>query len=495
MNHFRAFLVGTFVALFVAVCIHCFGYGSQTGAYGTVGPGSGGAVTATNIPIGNTIYVDSVYGNDSTATVNNQAQPFLTLHGAITASSAGSTIILHSGIYSESRFLTQSSLVNRTISGEGKVTLQMNVFDGTGARWPTNIFFPFANGLTVNNIIFTNITGASLGSQIVGLSTNMVGATNCVFNNCSFWNTNYSDIFIANSNVFNVAFNNCFIYSGAKCVDYDPFNQPNSQFVGNYDIFDATLNPSVAGVEIPFNYAAGSNVLNNCILKYTSANNQNAGVVIEKAGSILLNNCVFSATNHVYDILVNGIGAASSFTLQGTSATISGSAWNNGDTNIFTLSPVTGNQSIPTYSAGNTGNGLNPGSWAGTYLNGDFHDNGSYYFTLSNNLAGGGAGSMETNLVLLPMGYGINPGPYTNVDPTALQGAVISNLWALSKVSATYIDIQSNTWSVFNATNALAFGATRLISSNRAAIVSMYNSGGGSFVSNYVAGVGGGILP
>lgn len=53
-------------------------------------------------PTGNTLTVDSVYGNDSTALTDRYRLPFLTIQAALNAASSGQNVRVRAGIYNES---------------------------------------------------------------------------------------------------------------------------------------------------------------------------------------------------------------------------------------------------------------------------------------------------------------------------------------------------------------------------------------------------------
>ena len=56
---------------------------------------------SSSIDTGNTIWVDDIFGNDGTATPDRQDLPYLTLNGALLASTSGDTIMVRPGNYSE----------------------------------------------------------------------------------------------------------------------------------------------------------------------------------------------------------------------------------------------------------------------------------------------------------------------------------------------------------------------------------------------------------
>jgi hypothetical protein len=85
-----------------------------TGSQGTTGPtgasgliGSTGPTGATGPsgptgpqgPTGNTLTVDAVYGNDTTAALNRYSLPFLTIQAALASAVAGENVVVRAGIY------------------------------------------------------------------------------------------------------------------------------------------------------------------------------------------------------------------------------------------------------------------------------------------------------------------------------------------------------------------------------------------------------------
>lgn len=72
--------------------------GSQ-GAQGT--QGFQGAQGPENIPIGNTLFVDSVFGNDATGTPERLDLPYLTITAAQTAAGAGDVVRVWAGTYTD----------------------------------------------------------------------------------------------------------------------------------------------------------------------------------------------------------------------------------------------------------------------------------------------------------------------------------------------------------------------------------------------------------
>jgi len=97
------------------------GIQGSTGPTGTQGsPGTSSLTGATGPapdPIGNTLRVDAVYGNDTTAAADRYAKPFLTISAALALAAAGQLVLINPGTY------------NETITVPASVSLK-----GTGAQ-------------------------------------------------------------------------------------------------------------------------------------------------------------------------------------------------------------------------------------------------------------------------------------------------------------------------------------------------------------------------
>lgn len=73
-----------------------------TGPTGPTGPTGVTGPTGSRGPIGNTLTVDAVYGNDTTAAADKYAKPFLTISAALSNASAGQLVFVNPGTYNES---------------------------------------------------------------------------------------------------------------------------------------------------------------------------------------------------------------------------------------------------------------------------------------------------------------------------------------------------------------------------------------------------------
>ena len=63
--------------------------------------GGGGSSGITQIDTGNTIWVDQVFGNDATGTVDRQDLPFLTIMAALAIATSSTTVVVRPGRYAE----------------------------------------------------------------------------------------------------------------------------------------------------------------------------------------------------------------------------------------------------------------------------------------------------------------------------------------------------------------------------------------------------------
>jgi len=75
------------------------GEASNTGATGPTGPTG---LQGLPFPTGNTLTVDSVYGNDTTAATDPYRLPFLTIQAALNTALPGQNVRVRAGVYNES---------------------------------------------------------------------------------------------------------------------------------------------------------------------------------------------------------------------------------------------------------------------------------------------------------------------------------------------------------------------------------------------------------
>jgi hypothetical protein len=149
--------------------------------------------------IGNTLTVDSVYGNDTNATANPYSVPFLTITSALASAVSGNNVIINAGIYEESIVIpsgvcvtgasTQAVIIrqlgvttNTTLVTMNTNTRLENVTCNLSSSGNFNLTgVEFATGASINAKIRTtvwNITSTSLGSPtIVGALSSGVSST------------------------------------------------------------------------------------------------------------------------------------------------------------------------------------------------------------------------------------------------------------------------------------------------------------------------------
>lgn len=66
-------------------------------------------------PTGNTLFVDSVYGNDTLGALNKNSQPFKTISAALLNASSGDIVLVNAGVYNETIVMPE----NVSLSGSG----------------------------------------------------------------------------------------------------------------------------------------------------------------------------------------------------------------------------------------------------------------------------------------------------------------------------------------------------------------------------------------
>ncbi len=111
---------------------------SPGGGYSVVGSAKGGPTNVTNnitqftsnLYTGNTLTVDAVYGNDTTAASDPYRLPFLTIQAALNVATSGQNVIVRAGTYNET--ITMPANVSLTGEGPQAVVIQkLNVTANT----------------------------------------------------------------------------------------------------------------------------------------------------------------------------------------------------------------------------------------------------------------------------------------------------------------------------------------------------------------------------
>ena len=101
---------------------------TQAGPTGPTGPAGTAASTGatgpagTPFPVGNTLTVDAVYGNDVSGTANPYVYPFLTISAALSNASSGQLVFVNPGTYNES--ITMPNNVSLVGAGAQAVVIQ-----------------------------------------------------------------------------------------------------------------------------------------------------------------------------------------------------------------------------------------------------------------------------------------------------------------------------------------------------------------------------------
>ena len=102
------------------------GVTGATGPQGVTGATGPQGATGVNLPTGNTLTVDAVYGNNTTAALDRYRLPFLTISAALALAVSGENVVVRAGTYNE----TLTIPANVSLTGEGPqavVIQQLNV--------------------------------------------------------------------------------------------------------------------------------------------------------------------------------------------------------------------------------------------------------------------------------------------------------------------------------------------------------------------------------
>ena len=174
-----------------------------TGPQGASGPSGAEGIQGVPSSTGNTLTVDAVYGNDSTAALNPYVLPFLTISAALTAASSGQIVFVRAGVYNET--VTIPTGVSLIGAGEGCVFIQKlavtssttlvtmgtnssiehltgrltsaGVFNLVGINYPTGTTLTAFARNTTWNVTSTSISNPSvIGVQSAGISATSYSA-------------------------------------------------------------------------------------------------------------------------------------------------------------------------------------------------------------------------------------------------------------------------------------------------------------------------------
>jgi hypothetical protein len=134
------------------------------------------------IPRGNTLVVDSVYGNDTTATANPHSLPFQTISSALLSAVSGDNVQVLAGVYNE-KVIIPSGVALTGSSTQVTIIQQLNVITSTTLitmNQNTRIenFTCSLSSAGNNNLIGVNfVTGASINAKIRGCVINVTSTT------------------------------------------------------------------------------------------------------------------------------------------------------------------------------------------------------------------------------------------------------------------------------------------------------------------------------
>jgi hypothetical protein len=101
-----------------------------TGAQGTPGTASETGATGPILQIGNTLTVDGVYGNNTTAAADPSRYPFLTINAALSNVSSGQTVFVRPGTYNE-KITVPNGIALRGANTQTVTVQQLNTTSNT----------------------------------------------------------------------------------------------------------------------------------------------------------------------------------------------------------------------------------------------------------------------------------------------------------------------------------------------------------------------------
>ena len=160
----------------------CPGPAGPQGPTGATGPQGLTGASGLSILRGNVLVVDSVYGNDSTASVGGSA--WLTVDAAVTASASGQTIWIMPGTYTLASGITLKDGTAMRGLNVQTVTLQMNVTSSTtmitmgeNCRLEDCTMTLTCTGST-DNVVLKGIVFGGTSSQTAKLRTSIVTVRN-----------------------------------------------------------------------------------------------------------------------------------------------------------------------------------------------------------------------------------------------------------------------------------------------------------------------------
>lgn len=156
--------------------IGTMGRTGPTGPVGPTGPQGEQGPQGMAMPIGNTLTVDSVYGNDSIAVLAPYTMPFKTIQTALNSATTGQNVRVRAGVYNESLIIPPGVSLTGD-SPQGVVIQQLNVSDNT-------TLITMGANCRIEN--FTALLSSSGNYDLIGVDFPNLTSTNAKLRN-SIW--------------------------------------------------------------------------------------------------------------------------------------------------------------------------------------------------------------------------------------------------------------------------------------------------------------------
>lgn len=272
---------------------------SLTGPTGPTGP--------SQVLTGNTLWVDSVNGNNSTALPGRQDLPYLTISAAIAASSSGDQIQIRPGTYSSESFpltpITNTSLIGQDLS--------TTIISAPSVSTSTTMFsFGAGASIGVRNLTFL-LTSSTAGLTLIGiLGAGVSDSLNCQITNClisltctATSTTMYGlELTAASTSLaYEVIMNNCQVFCLASSATSGTVNcvrTTNSLARPHIRNTVMEVNSTGIGATNAICVAASSGIVSlyNCLVDVIGGTNQDySGNVLLYASTDTLNQVEFSS--------------------------------------------------------------------------------------------------------------------------------------------------------------------------------------------------------
>ena len=306
------------------------GYSSVSGFSGF----SGSAGVAT-IPVGNTLYVDAVNGNDSTGTTGRFDKPYLTITAALADATAGDVVQVGPGTFTENVGIVLDNDVNLVGAGQG-LTIIESTHDGSAATGNDNglgIIAPGNNSVISDISILCDPFPATTEAVVPIYRTSSAGAknwTNVTFRNCHLRGT--KDVLINTATMGDMTFIDCNLESQNDVFSW--------QGIGSHAVLincELRMTANVDGLSGTAIYngdvGGGSTVkAYGCRIVYTSVNSTNAIYPIMSDEHLEVYDCVIdytgqtpnAASKDIYVVTPNTMWISNIRKADGTALTYSG---------------------------------------------------------------------------------------------------------------------------------------------------------------------------